>query len=62
MNYSCIWKISICQQNILVLMKTRTTVDIVVYGSQCWNMYKPDLKDSRDELDKHIKGFKNAKH
>lgn len=48
MNYSCIWKISICRQNILVLMKTRITVDITVYGSL--NTYKSDLKNSRDEL------------
>lgn len=64
MNYSCIWKISNCRQNILVLMKTRIGVDITVYGSQWWNMYKSDLKNSRllAELTENIKGFKNAKY
>lgn len=42
-------------------MKTRT-VDIMVYGSQYWNMYKPDLKNSRDGLAENIKGLKNAEH
>lgn len=45
----------------MVSIKTRTTVDVMVYGPHCWNMKNSDKKIADELAERNVKEFRNAK-